>query len=117
MKFKVIRGIHTEGGQVYEAGTDHNVIESEHDLIKIFNNNGKFERITIPVDQLDQTANCVILKNEVTDDFKGAKEMNIQVFFESRQYFIINSKTGRPIHKNKVSDKDAVIAIIKGLKE
>jgi len=116
MKFKVIRGIHTEGGQVYEAGTDHNIVESDKDLIKIFNNNGKFERITIPVDQLDQTANCVILKNEVTDDFKGASEMNLQVFFEGRQYFIINVETNQPVHQTKITSKDSVNEVLKGLK-
>jgi len=116
MKFKVIRGIHTEDGQVYEAGTDHNIVESDKDLIKIFNNNGKFERITVPVDQVDQTVNTVILKNEVTGEFKGASEMNLQVFFESRQYFIINVETGQPIHKTKISDKDSVVKVINGLK-
>jgi len=113
MKFRVIRGIHTEGGIVYEAGTDNDIVESDGDLIKAFNNNGKFERLTVPVETV---ANTVLLKNEVTDDFKGCREMNLQVFFESRQYFVIKSETGQPVHQTKITSKDAVIEILNGLK-
>lgn len=113
MKFKVLRGIHTENGVVYEAGTDHDTIESDIDLIKAFNNNGKFERCTVPVETV---SNTVLLKNEVTDDFKGCREMNLQIFFENRQYFVIKSDTGQPVHKTKITSKDAVNEILTGLK-
>jgi len=116
MKFRVIRGIHTQEGKVYEAGSDHNIIESDIDLIKSFNNNGKFERVTAPIDQIEQVTSCVTLKNEVTDDFDGCREMNLEVYFEGRQYFVISVKTGQPVHKTKITSKDAVVEILKGLK-
>ena len=113
MKFEVIRGIHTQNGVVYEAGTDHAIVESDTDLIKSFNNNGKFQRCTVPVETV---SNTVLLKNEVTDDFKGCREMNLQVFFESRQFFVIGSETGQPVHRTKITSKEAVLEILKGLK-
>jgi len=113
MQFKVIRGIHTQDGVVYEAGTDHDIVESDGDLIKSFNNNGKFERVSVPIETVPNT---VLLKNEVTDDFKGCREMNLQVFFESRQYFIISSETGQAVHKTKITSKDAVNEVLVGLK-
>ena len=116
MKFRVIRGIHTQDGVVYEANTDHSIVECDFDLVKAFNNNGKFERVTRPIDEVQEASTCVLLKNEVTDDFEGASEMNLGVYFENRQYFVVNMDTNQPVHKTKITDKDAVNEIIKGLK-
>jgi len=116
MKFRVIRGIHTQDGVVYEAGTDHNIVETDIDLIKSFNNNGKFERVTRPVDEVEQVQSTVLLKNEVTDDFNGANEMGLEVYHENRQYFVISKDTGQPVHKTKVTSKEAVLEMIKGMK-
>lgn len=113
MKFRIIKGIHSQGGVVYEAGTDHDIIESDIDLIKSFNNNGKFERLTVPIEEIET---YVKFKNDVSEKFPGCSEMGIKVFHENGQFFVIKEKTGQPIHETKITNKDTVRTLLEGMK-
>ena len=112
MQFKVLCGLHTQDGHVYKAGE---IVESDKDLIKIFNNNGKFERVSVPVDQVES---FVKFNNddEVTDQFKGCMEMGLKVFHENNEYFVVDNETGKPVHETKITSKETVRTVLEGLK-
>jgi len=112
MKFRVKCGIHSEAGTIYQAG---DIVDSPIDLIKAFNNNGKFERVTVPVDEIESSVNFDS-KDEVTDQFKGCKEMNLRVYNENGQYFVVDCETNQPVHETKLTAKETVRTVLEGLK-
>jgi len=113
MRFKIIRGLHVQDGEVYEAGKENNIIESSIDLIRAFNNNGKFERVSVPVDQLESTAQ---FHNDVSSEFPGCAEMGMLVFHEGKQYFVVDRETNQPVHKSKITSTGSVRTVLDGLK-
>ena len=115
MLFRVIKGAHSQDGQLYEAGTDHEVVDTSIDLIKAFNNNGKFERVSVPLDELNVQA-AVVFENDVTEQFDVAAQVNCKVYRESGQFFIVNNDTNQPIHKTKLTSMETVRQLLIGLK-
>ncbi len=113
MLFRVKRGQHTQDGIVYEANTDHDVVDTDIDLIERFNNNSKFERITIPLDQLEDS---IPFKEDVTEKFIDSGEIGLKVYHTVKRYFVIDAKSGKPVHENKIVHSDDVRSLIKGLK-
>jgi len=113
MKFRILVGQHAEGGVLYEAGTDHDLIETEIDLCAVFNPR-KFERITVPVDTIVETS--VVFAEEITEDFDGCKEMGLKVYHDNGLYYVVKADTNQPVHETKLTDKDTVRDILDGLK-
>ena len=111
MKFRVLVGIHSQDGKVYEAG---DIVESDLDLMKIYTCNAKFERVSESVTEIDETDDD--FGENVTEKFKGASEMNLMVFHKGHKYTVLNGSTMEPLHKTEITRKDAVVEFIKGLK-
>ena len=112
MKFRIKRGIHTQDGRVYEAG---DIVDSDFDLIKAFNS-AKFERVQRPVEVEDEDEEAIDYGLDVTEDFRGATEMNVFVFHKARKYTVLNGDTNEPLHTKPIARKVDVIALIQGLR-
>lgn len=108
MKFKIIAGIHTQDGQVYEAG---DIVDSDIDLTKAFSC-PKFERLAESnVDEADEDYG-----EDVTNAFDGASEMNFRVFHKDRQYTVRHGDTFEALHETKITRKEQVAELLEGLK-
>jgi len=111
MRFRVKVGVHSEGGVLYEAGSN-DIVETDIDLIRAFNS-AKFERVTVP---LDDVQSHVTFSHDATDQFDGCVEMGLQVFHESGLYYVVDKEKGQPIHESKISSKDTVREVLAGMK-
>jgi len=111
MKFRITCGIHSEGGVIYEAG-DNDIIETDVDLIRAFGPT-KFERVSVPLDEVESH---VTFSHDITDQFKGCKEMGYQVYHEANNYFVVSIEKGRPVHETKITDTETVRTVLEGLK-
>jgi len=111
MKFRVKRGIHTQGGVVYEAGKN-DIVDSDIDLIKAFNS-AKFERCMVPIEDVETAA---VFSNDVSNEFPGCNEMGLVIYHENAQYFVVDINSNNPVHQTKITQKDAVRELVEGLK-
>jgi len=113
MKFKVLRGVHVEGGRIYESNS---IVDSETDLVRLFKN--KFERVDdldVDADQPNVEHDVEVLGTDVTDKFDEVDGLNVRVYRDGRRYFVVDASICKAVHDTPLTSMHTVRRLLKGL--
>lgn len=117
MKFQVLRGVHYEDGQMFEAGS---VVPSREPLDKLFPN--KFKKVS------DAEAESMAggrtfspvrppvaeLGDDVTDEFSAAKEIGLSVWHKGRDY-VVTKEDGTRAYEHRITSTDQVREVLEAM--